>query len=553
MRGKHVGLRRMLVPGKHDFPGFAHCGAVAKGRRAMNNEENGRKNIRKIRTLIYGRTLIVFLAFVIQFIWVYVGYLWLREYSYIVYGLLATISAAVLIHLFNTKGTPDLKLVWMLPIAVFPVFGALFYLYITMQPGTQMLQKRLEILSAATAKHIFQAPQVKENLAAEDVHMGRFADYMLTYDNSPVYGNTQVTYYALGDDQFSDILEELKKAEKFIFLEFFIVEEGYMWNSVLEILKERVKAGVEVRLLYDGMCSLYLLPSFYPRMMEQEGIKCQMFSPIKPIFSTKYNNRDHRKIIVVDGKVAFTGGTNLADEYINRKVRFGHWKDTAVRLRGDAVERFTYMFLELWNVSERREEEYSKYKSPVAIEEINDGYIIPYSASPYGEERVGKRVYLDILNTAEYYVHIMTPYLILDYEVMKALTYAAKRGVDVQIIMPYVPDKRYAFILAKTYYNELLDAGVKIYEYIPGFVHAKVFVADDEKAVVGSLNLDYRSLYHHFECAAFLYRNSEIEAIKKDFDRTLEKCKVVTTEDYKKQKWWVRLAGKCLRMFAPLM
>lgn len=519
----------------------------------MEKKEPTKRNIKKLKTIIYGRTLIVLLAFVIQFVLMYFGYLWMREYSYILYAVFSLISVVVVLHLFNAPGTPDLKLVWMLPISIFPVFGALFYLFITAQLGTHVLQKRLQMLSEHTKKSISRDMETKQALAEQSTHVAHFSDYLFAYDNSPVYGNTQVTYYPLGDEQFPDILEELRKAEKFIFMEFFIVEEGYMWNSVLDILKEKAKAGVEVRFMYDDMCSLYLLPDFYPKVLEADGIKCKTFSPIKPIFSSRYNNRDHRKILVIDGKVAFTGGTNLADEYINRKVRFGHWKDTAIRLRGDAVERFTFMFLEMWNVSERTIEDATQYKSPAEAFVPHDGFVIPYSASPYGTERVGKRVYLDILNTAEEYVHIMTPYLIVDYEMMKALTYAAKRGVDVVIIMPHIPDKKYAFILAKTYYNELLEAGVKIYEYTPGFVHAKVFVADDEKAVVGTLNLDYRSLYHHFECAAFLYRNSEIAAIKQDFEQTLTKCQKMTTEDYKKQKLWVRIAGKVLRMLSPLM
>lgn len=518
----------------------------------MKKEEVKQKSIKGIKTIIYGRTLVVVLAFLIQFAFIIGSYLWLKEYSYIVYGLFAIISMLVVLHLFNEKGTPDLKLVWMLPISIFPVFGALFYLFISTQVGTRVLQKRLRILFDYMKQYTVQDMDVMQRLAEEDAHMGHLADYMFAYDNSPVYANTRVTYYPLGDAQFPDMLEELKKAEKFIFLEFFIVEEGYMWNSILDILKEKAKAGVEVRFMYDGMCSLALLPNFYPKVMEKAGIKCKMFSPIKPIFSSHYNNRDHRKILVIDGKVAFTGGTNLADEYINRKVRFGHWKDTAIRLQGDAVERFTYMFLEMWNVTERQED-YSRYKSPTETAIENDGYFIPYGVSPYGTERVGKRVYLDILNTAQRYVHIMTPYLILDYEMMMALTYAAKRGVDVIIIMPHIPDKKYAFVVAKTYYNELLEAGVKIYEYTPGFVHAKVFVSDDEKAVIGTINLDYRSLYHHFECAALMYHNSEIAAIEEDFNHTLEKCQRMTVADYKKQKLWDRIEGRFLRMLSPLM
>lgn len=519
----------------------------------MKREEVKRKSIKGIKTIIYGRTLIVILAFLIQLAFFIVGYLWLREYSYVLNGIFIVINIIVVLHLFNENGTPDLKLVWMLPISIFPVFGALFYLYITTQAGTRMLRRRLRVLFGHTKKYISQDETVRKRLAEESCHMSRFAEYMLSNDNSPVYGNTKVKFYPLGDDQFPDMLEEIKKAEKFIFLEFFIVEDGYMWNSILDILKEKVREGVEVRFMYDGMCSLSLLPNFYPKAMERVGIKCKMFSPIRPVFSSHYNNRDHRKILVVDGKTAFTGGTNLADEYINRKVRFGHWKDTAIRLQGDAVERFTYMFLEMWNVTERSEEDYAKYRTPAEVCAESDGYVIPYSASPYGTERIGKRVYLDILNTAERYVHIMTPYLILDYEMMMALTYAAKRGVEVIIVMPHIPDKQYAFVVAKTYYNELLEAGVKIYEYTPGFVHAKIFAADDEKAVVGTINLDYRSMYHHFECGTLLYRNSEVAAVERDFEETLEKCQEISVGDYRKQKLWERLEGKFLRMLAPLM
>lgn len=511
------------------------------------------KGIKSLKTIIYGRTLMVILAFLVQFASMIIGYLWLREYSFIIYGLFAVISGAVVLHLFTSKGAPDLKLVWMLPIALFPVFGALFYLYITRQLGTRVLKERLRVLSSVSREFLQRNEEVQNELSIQNPQMGRFANYMYAYDNSPVYSHTRVNYYPLGDAQFLDILAELWKAEKFIFLEYFIVEEGYMWNSILDILERKAKDGVEVRFMYDGMCSLYLLPAFYPKIMEKKGIKCKMFSPIKPIFSSRYNNRDHRKILVIDGKVAFTGGTNLADEYINKKVRYGHWKDNAIRLQGDAVERFTYMFLEMWNVSELEKEDYSRYSSSKESIECSDGYVIPYSVSPYGTERVGKRVYLDILNTAERYVHIMTPYLILDYEMMMALTYAAKRGVEVIIIMPHIPDKKSAFAVAKTYYNELLEAGVKIYEYTPGFVHAKMFVSDDIKAVVGTINLDYRSLYHHFECATFIYGNSEIAAMEEDFRETITKCCRMTEADYQKQKIGFRVVGKFLRLLSPLM
>ena len=511
------------------------------------------KGIKGVKTIIYGRTLLVVLGFVLQFALMIVTFMYLREYSMIVYAAFVVVGLLVVLHLYNGRGTPEFKLVWMLPVLVFPVFGSIFYLYIYLQPGTKIIKRRLEALSKETKEYLQQEAAVKERLQEESSLMTRFSDYMYHYGQCPVYGKTEAKYYPLGDNQYRDILTELKKAEKFIFLEYFIVEEGIMWNSILNILKDKVKEGVEVRFMYDGMCTLTLLPYFYPKLLEEEGIQCKIFSPIKPMFSSHYNNRDHRKILVIDGKVAFTGGTNLADEYINQKERFGHWKDTAIMIKGKAVEKFTYLFLEMWNISEQKPENYEKYCPPQMKAIRDDGYFIPYGVSPFGEERIGKRVYLDILNTAQHYVHIMTPYLILDYEMMMALVYAAKRGVEVKIIMPHIPDKRYAFDVAKTYYNELLEAGISIYEYTPGFVHAKIFVSDDEKAVVGTVNLDYRSFYHHFECGVVLYKNSEIEVIEKDYQNTLEKCQAVTEADYGKQKLIDRIIGKILRIFAPLM
>lgn len=519
----------------------------------MQSGEIKKRGLKGVKTIIFGRTLIVVFAFLIQFLLVIATYIWLKEYSLYVYGGFVALGMLVVVHIFNSAENPDFKLVWMLPIVIFPVFGALFYLYIYIQPGARVLYQRLQYLSRYTKQYVTQKESVKKELKGKNPQMGCLASYLMEYANSPVYDHTISRYFPLGDDQFPVMLTELQKARKFIFLEYFILEEGYLWETVLEILRCKVKEGVEVRVMYDGMCVLALMPAFYPKILEKEGIRCKMFAPIKPVFSTHYNNRDHRKILVIDGKVAFTGGTNLADEYINRKERFGHWKDTAVMIKGEAAERFTYMFLEMWDVTERKEENYEQYRTPADMQVPNDGYVIPYDVIPYGNERVGKQIYLDILNTAQRYVHIMTPYLIPDYEMIKALTYAAKRGVEVSIIMPHIPDKKYAFALAKTYYNELLDAGVEIYEYIPGFVHAKVFVSDDEKAVVGTVNLDYRSLYHHFEDGVLFYQNTQIPYIEQDFRETRRKCVKIAISDYKRLPLLTRIEGKVLRIIAPLM
>ena len=305
--------------------------------------------------------------------------------------------------------------------------------------------------------------------------------------------------------------------------------------------------------MYDGMCSIAMLPWSFPETLKKKGINCKIFSPIVPALSTCQNNRDHRKIVVIDGKVAFTGGVNIGDEYINEYDKYGHWKDTSIMLKGDAVKSFVLMFLQMWNIDEKTLKDYEKYINTEENLIKNSSYVIPYSDNPYDEDNIGEQVYMDIINTAKKYVHIMTPYLILDNEMIMALKYAAKRGVDTVIIMPHVPDKIYAYLLARTYYEELLEAGVKIYEYTPGFVHAKVFISDDDEAVVGTINLDFRSLYLNFECAAYMYRNSAINYIEKDFERTLEECENITLENHKKYSVFKKIIGRILRLFAPLM
>ena len=311
------------------------------------------------------------------------------------------------------------------------------------------------------------------------------------------------------------------------------------------------REGVDVRVLYDGMLEISTLPWDYPRRLEKLGIRCKAFAPIQPFLSTHYNYRDHRKILVIDGKVAFTGGVNLADEYINRKERFGHWKDTAILLRGEAVQSFTLMFLQMWNLTEKepRWDEALLPSPPVEAE----GYVMPYCDCPLDDYKVGESVYMDILNRAKDYVHIMTPYLILDNEMETALKFAAQRGVDVKLILPGIPDKKAAYALAKSHYQYLTAAGVKLYEYTPGFVHAKIFASDDVKAVVGTINLDYRSLYHHFECAAYLYGGPTVGDVERDFQRTLEQCRRVTPETIRHEKLGYKLGGSLMKLVAPLL
>lgn len=515
------------------------------------------KKARKLLRIIFGRTAFVVMSLLLQISILLAGFRFLSHYMVYIYGGFTLLSAFVILYVVNKDENPSFKLAWIIPITVIPVFGTLLYLFLELQWEGKIINRRLRENISDTQPYLKQNPRYMEQLAKISRSNANLAAYIENSGSYPVYGNTNVKYYPVGEEMFEDMKKELEKAKRFIFMEYFIVERGEMWDSILEILERKVQEGVEVRFMYDGMCCLVLLPYSYPRELRAKGLKAKMFAPIRPALSTYQNNRDHRKILVIDGHTAFTDGINLADEYINRKVRFGHWKDTGIMVKGDAVTSFTMMFLQMWNITEKEPEDYGRYlRDPEFFyppELSMEGFVIPYGDSPLDQETVGELVYLDIINTARNYVHIMTPYLILNYELVQALQFAAKRGVETIIIMPHIPDKEYAFLLAKAHYEELIRAGVQIYEYTPGFVHAKVFTSDDEKAVVGTINMDYRSLYLHFECAAYIYRNEVIKDVERDFKETLAKSQVITLEECRHYPWYKKFAGRVLRLFAPLM
>ena len=505
-------------------------------------------------SIVFSRTALILLLVVVQFLLMLGIATYLRDYVVYVYSAMNILGAVIVIYIINQRGNPAFNMTWVLLILIFPVFGCLFYLYVKSQLGTRYIGKRLGRLKLDTWQYMEQKQEIIDDLRLSKPANANLAHYMKHQLGFPTYRNTKATYFACGEEKFTVLLERLEKAEKFIFLEYFIVEEGYMWDSILDILKRKVQEGVEVRFMYDGMCSISLLPYNYPKTIRKYGIQCKIFSPIRPVLSTTQNNRDHRKICVIDGKIGFTGGINLGDEYINRKVRFGYWKDTAVMLEGDAVQSLTMLFLQMWNVTELKPDQYKRYVTPMSAELHRElGFMIPYGDSPYDNEDVGEEVYFHILNHAKKYVHIMTPYLILDNEMLDTLTRAAKSGIEVCIIMPHIPDKWYAFAVAKTYYRELIEAGVQIYEFTPGFVHAKIFVSDNDTATVGTINLDYRSLYLHFECGVFIYNNPVVREIESDFQKTLEKCQRISIADLKKISPLMAICGRVLRLIAPLM
>lgn len=468
------------------------------------------------------------------------------------YGLMLAFTVVMVIYLLNVNMNPSAKITWLILIMLAPIFGAILLGYTRSDFGHITLKRRVEQEIENTDKFLTQDEDILNKLKTEKPEAYSLANYINRNGCHPVYNNTEVTYFPSGEEKFEELLKQLKTAKQFIFIEYFIIDEGRMWGEVLEVLAEKVKEGVEVRVMYDGTCEYTTLTSDYPVRLAKLGIKCKVFSPAKPFVSTYYNYRDHRKILVIDGHTAFNGGINLADEYINEVNRFGHWKDTAVMLKGDAVKSFTLMFLQMWNINEKKGE-YERYLQCDTMPQNTEGFVIPYGDCPLDKDKVGERVYMDILNRSRKYVHIMTPYLILDGEMETAIKFAAERGVEVSIILPGIPDKKSAYALAKTHYKTLLESGVKIFEYTPGFVHAKVCVSDDESAVVGTINFDYRSLYHHFECATYMLGNNCIKKIEEDFQETLKKCRKVTFETVKNEKFRIKCSGMLLKVIAPLL
>lgn len=507
---------------------------------------------KKAINLLFHRCVVVAVALIIQAAFILATIYGFNEYSVEFYWVCIAFSILAVLWIIGSSSNPAYKIAWIIPILAFPIFGGIFYLMFGGSHLGKRTKRRLQSIEEEMQQELagdFQADSLAP-LGQDAVIQAR---YLETYALCPVYSNTRTDYFSSGERLFEEMLCQLRQAKKYIFLEYFIVQEGKMWNSILEILMEKARAGVEVRMIYDDVGCLFTLPKDYAGQLEAAGIHCVAFNRFIPILTFRLNNRDHRKVMVIDGKVGFTGGINLADEYINAKVKYGHWKDGGILLQGDAVWSMAVVFLSMWHLQRDEGEDFEWFRPKRQEQSQAQGYAQPYTDSPLDGEPVGQTVYLNLINRAKKYVYIMTPYLIIDDAMTNALVTAAKGGVDVRIMTPHIPDKKIIFEVTRAHYEPLLEGGVRIYEYTPGFCHSKAFAVDDLYGVAGTVNMDYRSLFLHFEDGVLLYGQPSVMDIRDDFLHTQEVCRRATLADCRALPWWRRLLRDLLRIFAPLM
>lgn len=530
------------------------------------------------------RLVITVLLIGIQMGWFALFLLRLAKYASWISILFTVLALAMALFIIWRDDNPAYKMGWILLIGIVPILGVTMYLLFGNKRPAKSMKNKLEKQENLHREELGQVEELRGILPKRTL---RTVDYLANHGTYPAWTGTKTKYYSSGEAAYGDMLEDLKNAKRFIFMEYFIISKGVMWDEIYRILKEKAAEGVDVRIIYDDVGSINTIPRKFTAKLARHGIKAMAFNPLTAIVSLIYNNRDHRKITVIDGNIGYSGGYNVADEYINEVNRFGHWKDTGIRLEGKAVWNFTVAFLNMWNGLRKSDEDYQWFR-PVAFGGADDcaagsencggidcaddesgaaeswepasdgagfesdGVVQPFSDTPLDRENVGENVYLEILSQAEDYVYIFTPYLIIDNEMQSALTLAAKRGVDVRLVTPGTPDKKMIFRLTRSYYRPLLNAGVRIFEYEPGFMHAKSYLSDDRIGVVGSINMDYRSLYLHFECGTLMIGCSALADLKEDCLDIFAKSREVKKGDLR-VGFFGLLFDSLLRVLSPLL
>ena len=480
----------------------------------------------------------------------------LNRYAEVINLFTRVMGLILILHMYASPMTATMKMPWILLILVFPVMGLTMYLLVGLSGSTGKMRRRYGEIDEQLLPRLPENVQVQEKLEEKIPRAANISAYIKRNALYPVYQNTDVTYYDEAEKGLEAQLEALSKAQKFIFMEYHAIEDAEAWQRIQRVLEERARAGVEVRIFYDDMGSIWFINTDFIKRMEALGIRCRVFNPLAPGLNFFLNNRDHRKITVIDGKVGFTGGYNLANEYFNLTHPYGKWKDTGIRLEGDAVRSLTVTFLEMWNAvsdKDQNDVDFTKFLPDYPYAAKQTGFIQPYADSPIDHEHVGEEVYISMANKAEKYCWFMTPYLIITDEMAHALSLAAKRGVDVRIITPGIPDKKMVYSVTRSFYHGLVRNGVKIYEWTPGFCHAKMSVADDCMATCGTINLDYRSLYHHFENGCFMADCDAVLEIRRDLERTITQCRDVTEKYKSGRSAYLRFSQLLLRLFAELL
>ena len=508
----------------------------------------------KLLRFFRSRVFLTALLILIQLAWLVLTFGQLVTHIVWISTAFTILSLLMVLYIIKKDVNPAYKIVWILIMLLLPLFGGMMYLLAGNKRPAQRLRAQLERSYALSTPLLRQEPSVSHRLAQKNRRMYGLSNYIASKGRFPAWENTATRYFPSGESLYAEMLRQLESAECFIFMEYFIIGRGKMWDGIVEVLARKAAAGVDVRLIYDDMGSLAIEPKKFVSELAQKGIRAMPFNPLVPLPSLAMNSRDHRKILVIDGHTAFTGGVNLADEYINAIVRFGYWKDTGVLVHGEAAWNFTTMFLEMWNAFLPTEDSFEAFlpRPDRLLPRADDGFVQPFGDSPLDSEPISENVYMDILAQACGYAYIFTPYLVIDSEIQRALCMAAKRGVDVRVVTPGIPDKKIVYRLTRSYYEPLLRAGVRIYEFTPGFLHAKCLVSDDDKAVVGSINMDFRSLYLHFECGALLYGTRSVLEVKQDMLDTFAQCREVHLED-KHWNFFGSLVDAILRVFAPLL
>ena len=502
------------------------------------------------------RAVFAALSIILQVFVIWVLFSALREKYPVIQFLQSILAFVIVLLIYNQNRTAAMKMPWIVIIMAWPIFGTFMFLLLGLNGGTNEMKRRYREIDEKLLPKLGKGEEALADLQAEDEGLANEACYIRDFAGYPIYHNTDVVFYDDAAKGLEAQLLELQKAEKFIFMEYHAIEDTVSFGRILEVLKAKVKEGVEVRLFYDYVGSMGYIGNRFVDKMEAMGIRCRVFNPMNMALNFFVNNRDHRKITVIDGKVGFTGGYNLADEYFHVTEPFGHWLDTGLRLEGDAVKSITVTFLENWNAIRSGDVDdvnFDKYLPDYPYESKEKGYIQPFADSPLDNEQVGENVYMNVLRNAKRYAYFITPYLIITDEMRNAFAMAAKSGVDVRLITPGIPDKKLIYSVTRSYYAGLAENGVRIYEYTPGFCHAKQCVADDNAAVCGTINLDFRSLYHHFENGAFFTGYEAVADMKKQFDELFPVCREVTEEYRSGRSNALKIRQLILRFAAPLM